>query len=106
MVYHLEHERSPNSWFTNPHMDQNNNEWEKVQKMNSETLRKYITSQVSENKNIYLPPRNFFSKIIASLVNSFLSPSPGIEPKHVSERLKELRKIKAYLVPPSRDLNF
>ena len=45
MVYHLEHERSPNSWFTNPHMDQNNNEWEKVQKMNSETLRKYITSQ-------------------------------------------------------------
>ena len=33
------------SWFTNPHMAENNNEWEKVQKMNSETLRKYITSQ-------------------------------------------------------------
>lgn len=44
-VYHLEHERTPNSWFTNPHMAENNNEWEKVQKMNSETLRKYITSQ-------------------------------------------------------------
>ena len=45
MVYHLEHERTPNSWFTNPHMAENNEEWDKVQKMDSETLRKYITSQ-------------------------------------------------------------
>ena len=45
MVYHLEHERTPNSWFTNPHMAENNEEWEKVQKMDSDTLRKYITSQ-------------------------------------------------------------
>mgnify|MGYP003112824426 FL=1 len=45
MVYHLEHERTPNSWFTNPHMAENNEEWNKVQKMDSETLRKYITSQ-------------------------------------------------------------
>ena len=45
MVYHLEHERTPNSWFTNPHMAENNEEWEKVQRMDSETLRKYITSQ-------------------------------------------------------------
>jgi hypothetical protein len=45
MVYHLEHERTPNSWFTNPHMAENNEEWDRVQKMNEETLRKYITSQ-------------------------------------------------------------
>tara|TARA_B100001094_G_scaffold322233_1_gene371201 strand:- start:166 stop:1002 length:837 start_codon:yes stop_codon:yes gene_type:complete len=45
MVYHLEHERTPNSWFTNPHMTENNEEWSRVQKMDSETLREYITSQ-------------------------------------------------------------
>lgn len=45
MVYHLEHERTPNSWFTNPHMNENNEEWMKIQKMDSETLREYITSQ-------------------------------------------------------------
>jgi len=45
MVYHLEHGRTPNSWFTNPYMDENNREWERVQKMDSETLREYITSQ-------------------------------------------------------------
>jgi hypothetical protein len=44
-VYHLEHIRSENSWFNNPHMQSNNKEWEKVQKMSSEELGKYIRSQ-------------------------------------------------------------
>jgi len=45
VVYHLEHARSPNSWFNNPHMQSNNAEWEKIQKMDKDTLRNYITSQ-------------------------------------------------------------
>ncbi len=44
-VYHLEHARSPNSWFTNPHMNQNNEEWERVQRMDKDTLKEYIESQ-------------------------------------------------------------
>jgi hypothetical protein len=45
LVYHLEHSRSENSWFNNPFMEENNQEWERVQKMNSEELSKYIQSQ-------------------------------------------------------------
>jgi len=45
VVYHLEHVRTPNSWFNNPHMQSNNAEWEKIQKMDKDTLKKYITSQ-------------------------------------------------------------
>lgn len=45
VVYHLEHARSPNSWFNNPHMQSNNAEWEKIQRMNKETLKDYITNQ-------------------------------------------------------------
>lgn len=44
-VYHLEHARSQNSWFNNPHMQSNNQEWEKVQKMSAEELSTYIKSQ-------------------------------------------------------------
>lgn len=44
-VYHLEHERTPNSWINNPHMKGNNAEWEKIQKMSSEELGKYIRNQ-------------------------------------------------------------
>lgn len=44
-VYHLEHVRSENSWFTNPHMNKNNEEWEKVQKMSADELSTYIRTQ-------------------------------------------------------------
>ena len=44
-IYHLEHMRTQNSWVNNPHMKENNSEWERIQKMNSEELRTYITSQ-------------------------------------------------------------
>ena len=45
VIYHLEHSRSPNSWFNNPFMHSNNVEWEKIQRMDKETLKEYITSQ-------------------------------------------------------------
>jgi len=45
LIYHLEHSRTPNSWLNNPYMHSNNIEWEKIQKMDKETLREYITSQ-------------------------------------------------------------
>jgi hypothetical protein len=45
LVYHLEHKRTENSWFNNPYMQINNDEWEKIQKMNSEELKNYILNQ-------------------------------------------------------------
>lgn len=45
IVYHLEHIRTPNSWFTNPHMESNNEEWDKIQSMDKDTLKEYITNQ-------------------------------------------------------------
>lgn len=45
LVYHLEHKRTENSWFNNPHMQSNNQEWEKIEKMNSEKLKNYILNQ-------------------------------------------------------------
>ena len=45
VVYHLEHARTPNSWFSNPHMEENNKEWQKVQAMSKDELYTYITSQ-------------------------------------------------------------
>jgi len=44
-VYHLEHSRGQNSWFTNPHMQSNIGEWEKIQKMNKEQLLEYYSNQ-------------------------------------------------------------
>jgi hypothetical protein len=44
-VYHLEHVRGQNSWFNNPHMQSNNNLWEKIQKMNKEELKDYYSKQ-------------------------------------------------------------
>lgn len=44
-VYHLEHVRSENSWFNNPYMKSNKQEWEKVQKMSPEELGRYIRTQ-------------------------------------------------------------
>jgi len=44
-VYHLEHVRGENSWFSNPYMVSNMKEWEKIQTMNREQLKKYYLEQ-------------------------------------------------------------
>jgi predicted glycosyltransferase involved in capsule biosynthesis len=44
-VYHLEHERTPNSWLTNPHMAENFAVWESLQKMSVQELKKYYSNQ-------------------------------------------------------------
>ena len=44
-VYHLEHTRGENSWFTNPHMQSNMDEWNKIQSMNREQLKEYYSQQ-------------------------------------------------------------
>tara|TARA_R100001443_G_scaffold1752_2_gene6161 strand:- start:323 stop:1150 length:828 start_codon:yes stop_codon:yes gene_type:complete len=44
-VYHLEHVRGDNSWFTNPHMESNMAEWEKISKMAKEELKNYYSNQ-------------------------------------------------------------
>ena len=44
-VYHLEHTRGENSWFSNPHMVSNMEEWEKIQNMNREQLLEYYSQQ-------------------------------------------------------------
>ena len=44
-VYHLEHARGENSWFTNPHMRSNMDEWGKIQSMTREQLKEYYSQQ-------------------------------------------------------------
>ena len=44
-VYHLEHARGENSWFTNPYMQSNMDEWNKIQSMNKEQLKEYYSQQ-------------------------------------------------------------
>ena len=44
-VYHLEHARGHNSWINNPHMNNNNNLWDKIQKMNQNELKQYYSNQ-------------------------------------------------------------
>ena len=44
-VYHLEHARGHNSWLNNPHMQNNNNIWQEIQKMNQNELKKYYSNQ-------------------------------------------------------------
>jgi hypothetical protein len=51
-VYHLEHSRTPNSWVNNPHMQENNAEWENIRKMQPNELREYITSQEYYKKRL------------------------------------------------------
>ena len=65
-VYHLEHSRGQNSWFNNPHMNGNNSEWEKIQKMDTKALFEYykkikiISSSMEKNKSAFklqgMPP--------------------------------------------------
>jgi hypothetical protein len=45
VVYHLEHVRGENSWFSNPHMQNNNLEWEKINKMDKKNLMDYYSKQ-------------------------------------------------------------
>ena len=45
VVYHLEHARGENSWFSNPHMQDNMNEWDKISKMDKKTLMEYYSNQ-------------------------------------------------------------
>ena len=40
-VYHLEHARTPNSWYNNPHMKNNFALWETIQKMSKEEMISY-----------------------------------------------------------------
>ena len=44
-VYHLEHTRGENSWFTNPHMESNMGEWNKIQSMSKQQLKEYYLQQ-------------------------------------------------------------
>ena len=44
-VYHLEHARGENSWFNNPHMTSNMQEWEKIQMMDKQQLVEYYSHQ-------------------------------------------------------------
>ena len=44
-VYHLEHARGQNSWINNPHMNTNNDEWEKIQNMSKEQIKEYYSKQ-------------------------------------------------------------
>jgi hypothetical protein len=45
VAYHLEHSRGENSWFNNPYMSSNMEEWEKIQQMNKEQLKEYYSRQ-------------------------------------------------------------
>ena len=40
-IYHLEHSRTQNSWFTNPHIEDNRKEWEKLKFYGKKALIKY-----------------------------------------------------------------
>jgi len=52
LIYHMEHSRTINSWFTNPYINDNKNLYEKLKGMNSEDLKNYY-------QNIdYLQKRN------------------------------------------------
>ena len=44
-VYHLEHARGENSWFSNPHIKSNMDEWEKLGNMDKEQLLEYYSTQ-------------------------------------------------------------
>lgn len=44
-VYHLEHARGENSWFTNPHMAHNNEVWACLSSMCKQELEEYYSNQ-------------------------------------------------------------
>ena len=53
MVWHLEHERTSNSWFNNPHIESNKKLYEKLIKLKPKELLKYCqTQQYMRDRNI------------------------------------------------------
>jgi len=44
-AYHLEHERTQNSWYHNPHMQNNNNLWEYLKNLSKDELISYYENQ-------------------------------------------------------------
>jgi hypothetical protein len=44
-AYHLEHQRTQNSWFHNPHMQNNNHLWDYLKTLSKEQLIEYYESQ-------------------------------------------------------------
>ena len=44
-AYHMEHERTQNSWFHNPHMQRNNELWEQLKVLDKEQLTEYYKQQ-------------------------------------------------------------
>ena len=40
-IFHLEHKRSENSWFTNPHIEGNRKEWNKLKFYGKDKLEEY-----------------------------------------------------------------
>lgn len=44
-VYHMEHVRTPNSWFTNPYIEKNKNLYEMILKFDKEELFNYYSGQ-------------------------------------------------------------
>ena len=44
VVYHLEHARGENSWFSNPHMESNLQEWEMISGMDKKQLMDYYSN--------------------------------------------------------------
>ena len=53
MVWHLEHERTSNSWFNNPHIEDNRKLYEKLIKLKPKELLKYCqTQQYMRDRNI------------------------------------------------------
>ncbi len=44
-VYHMEHERTPNSWFTNPYIENNKNLYEMILKFDTQELSDYYDGQ-------------------------------------------------------------
>ena len=44
-IYHLEHARGENSWFSNPHMQSNMRLWDDLGKMNKDQLKEYYSRQ-------------------------------------------------------------
>jgi len=45
LIYHFEHARGENSWFTNPHMESNMAEWKIIKHMSREQLKEYYSNQ-------------------------------------------------------------
>ena len=52
IIFHLEHKRSDNSWFTNPHIENNRKEWEKLKFYGKDKIEEYY-------QNIHYMKRRF-----------------------------------------------